>query len=158
MLAEVAEALDRWIIDTNLRHVAEGFLRLRPCTIRVLGQSALLELGLPLELAATRDVDVRADYENAVRVRFAELLAAHGRELDPLGDEIWMPRETRYTVAFRGKLVRLMLAEPEAILVSKALKAPIKNRALVTEYLAVGPTERFWALAKKYAVALEDFT
>jgi hypothetical protein len=75
-----------------------------------------------------------------------------------LGDEIWMPRETRYTVAFRGKLVRLMLAEPEAILVSKALKAPIKNRALVTEYLAVGPTERFWALAKKYAVALEDFT
>jgi len=68
-----------------------------------------------------------------------------------------MPSETRCTVAFSGKLVQLMLAEPEAILVSKALKAPAKNRALMTEYLAIGPTDRFWELAKKYAVDLEAF-
>jgi len=157
MLAEVAEHLDRWMIDENVRAVDEGLLRLRRCTIRVLGQSALLEARLPVDLAATQDVDVRADYEDAVRRRFAELLAARGLELDPLAHEIWMPSETRYTVAFRGKLVQLMLAEPEAILVSKALKAPAKNRALMTEYLAIGPTDRFWELAKKYAVDLEAF-
>lgn len=158
MLAEVAEELDRWVIDKNLRDTEDGLPRIKPCTIRVLGQSALLEVGLPVRLAATRDVDVRANYEDAVRCRFADLLAARGRELDPLGDEIWMPRETRYTLAFRGTFVRLLLAEPEAILVSKALKAPAKNHALITEYVAVAPTPRFWDLAQKYALDLEQFT
>ncbi|HEX5101705.1 MAG TPA: hypothetical protein VFV94_19470 [Polyangiaceae bacterium] len=158
MLREVAEQLDRWMIDENLRLADDGLLRLKPCTIRALGQAALLELGLPVELAATQDVDVRADYEDAVRRRFAELLRARGLELDPLGHEIWMPSETRYTSAFQGKFVALMLAEPEAILVSKALKAPAKNRVLIAEYLTVGPTPRFWQLAKKYRLDLEVFT
>jgi len=158
MLAEVAEELDRWVVDKNLHDKSDGLPRVKPCTIRVLGQSALLEAGLPVRLAATRDVDVRANYEDAVRRRFAELLATRGRELDPLGDEIWMPGETKYTLAFGGAFVRLLLAEPEAILVSKALKAPAKNHALITEYLAVAPTPRFWNLAQKYAVDLEQFT
>lgn len=158
MLAEVAEELDRWVIDENVRAGAEGLLRLRPCTIRALGQSALLEIGLPVELAATKDVDVYADYDDAIRRRFAELLAGRGLELDLLAHEIWMPRETRYTPAFSGKLVQLMLAEPEAILVSKALKAPAKNRVLITEYLSVGATERFWELARKYALDPGAFT
>ncbi len=50
-----------------------------------------------------------------------------------------------------------MLAEPEAILLSKALKAPAKNRALIVEYLAKGATERFMTLAQKYALDLEQF-
>lgn len=158
MLAEIAVKLDRWMIDRNLEAEADGLPRLRPCTIRVLGQSALLEVALPVPLAATRDVDVRADYEDAVRRQFAALLATRGYELEPLAHEIWMPRETRYATTFQGKLVQLMLAEPEAILVSKALKAPDKNHALLTEYLALGPTPRFWELAKKYSVNLERFT
>ncbi len=146
------------MIDANLEAKTEGLPRLRPCTIRVLGQTALLEAGLPVRLAATRGVDVRADYEDVVRRRFAALLAARERDLDPVAEEIWMPRETRYTDLFCGKLVQLMLAEPEAVLVSKALKAPTKNHALIAEYLAFGPTERFWTLAEKYAVNLEQFT
>lgn len=158
VLAEVAEELDRWMIDENLEATQEGLPRFRPCTIRVLGQSALMEAGLPVPLAATRDVDARANYEDPVRRKFAELLAARGYELDPLADEIWMPRETRYTTRFRGKLVHLMLAEPEAVLVSKALKAPAKNHALIAEYLALDPTQRFWELARKYELDPALFT
>ena len=128
------------------------------CTIHVLGQTALFEAALPLRLAATRDVDARADYDDATRREFARLLAREGRELDPLADEIWMPPGTRYTELFQGKLVRVLLAEPEAVLVSKALKAPSKNQPLLTEYLARGPSERFLELARKHAVDLEQFT
>ena len=68
-----------------------------------------------------------------------------------------MPRETRYSPLYRGRHVQLMLAEPEAILLSKGLKAPLKNRALLTEYLARTPSERFFKLVNKYNLNLEQF-
>ena len=157
MLARLAERLDDWILAENIAARAEGLPTLRPCTIRLLGQAALFEAHVALALAATKDVDVKADYEDSVRREFERLLATEGRELDPLGHEIWMPTETRYSEAFTGKFVRLLLADPEAVLVSKALKAPAKNGPLLTEYLAGGASERFFELAKKYSVNLEQF-
>jgi hypothetical protein len=50
-----------------------------------------------------------------------------------------------------------LLAEPEAVLVSKALKAPAKNRQLLVEYLASGPSDRFMKLVAKHTVDLEQF-
>ncbi len=158
VLRKVAEKLDAWVVGQNVAAASESLPRHRPCTIRVLGQTALLEAGLSLRLAATLDVDVRADYDDAVRREFERLLAAEGRELDPVAHEIWMPRETRYVDFYAGRFVRLVLAEPEAVLVSKALKAPLKNGPLVTEYLALGPSERFLSLARKYRLDLEQFT
>lgn len=157
MLAELARQLDMWVVAENVRRRAEGGPRLRPCEIRVFGQSALLEQRLPLALAATRDVDVRANYEYAVEVQLRRLLEARGRSLDPVGREAWMPRETRWLPAFEGEFVRLLLAEAEAVLLSKALKAPNKNRNLLLEYLAVGPSDRFLYLAQKYQLDLEQF-
>lgn len=157
MLEELARKLDAWVADQNLTAAAEGLPRIKPSTIRVVGQSALLEAKLPLRLLATRDVDVKADYEDSVRRRFAELLAKAGLELDALGHEIWMPKETRYAPLYDGNWVKLLVAEPEAVLVSKALKAPAKNHVLLIEYLALGPSQRFLELADKYSVDLEQF-
>lgn len=157
MLVRLAQELDEWMVEQNLAARLEGLRTFRPCTIRVLGQTALFEANVPLTLAVTKDVDVRADYDDAVRREFERLLATEGRELDPLGHEIWMPTETLYSELFSGKLVRLLLAEPEAVLLSKALKAPAKNRPLITEYLAHGASDRFLALAAKYAIDLKGF-
>jgi hypothetical protein len=157
MLVRLVRRLDDWIIEQNVQARAGGLPAVRSCTIRLLGQMALLEAHVPLTLAATNDVDVRADYSDPVRREFERLLAAEGRELDPLGDEIWMPVETQYSELFSGRFVRLLLAEPEAVLVSKALKAPVKNGPLLTEYLASGASDRFLKLAAKYAVDLEQF-
>ncbi len=68
-----------------------------------------------------------------------------------------MPAETQYSELYSGRFVRLLLADPEAVLVSKALKAPVRNRPLLTEYLAKGASDRFLKLASKYAVDLEQF-
>jgi hypothetical protein len=68
-----------------------------------------------------------------------------------------MPKETRYRVLFRGEFVTLKVANVDASLISKALKAPRKNRALIVEYLARGATPRFMRLAHKYSVDLESF-
>ena len=157
MLRDVAASLDRWMAERDFEARQEGLLRLEPCTIRVLGQAALFESELELALASTKDVDVRADYPYVVQKEFERLLAERGRILDPVGHEAWMPRETRYHAVFEGRFVKVLVAEPEAVLLSKALKAPVKNQALLTEYLARGATERFFELARRYSLDLEQF-
>jgi hypothetical protein len=157
VLVDLVERLDAWVLERNLEARAEGMLSLPPCTIYLLGQSALLEIGVPFKLAVTNDVDVRADYVYAIQAELRRLLKQAGKELDPLGDEIWMPKETLYDVLFAGEFVTLKVADVDAILVSKALKAPHKNRALIIEYLALGATPRFIQLARKYRVDLESF-
>jgi len=68
-----------------------------------------------------------------------------------------MPRETQYDLLYEGTYVDAQVADPDAVLISKACKAPEKNMGLITEYLAKGPSERFFELAQKYAVDLEQF-
>jgi hypothetical protein len=157
MLAGVAAALDAWVVAQNVLYRADGLPALKPCRIRVLGQSALLEAGSLLHLNLTNDVDVYADYEHAIEVEFRRLLARHGKELDALGHEIWMPRETRYDALFTGEYVTMQLADMDSVLLSKALKAPVKNRALLVDYLAAGASDRFLGMAKRYRVDLEQF-
>jgi hypothetical protein len=157
VIVEVVEELDTWVVARNLEARAEGTLAIAACEIRLLGQSALWEQKAPLAPANTNDIDVRANYTHAVEQEFGRLLAQHGKVLDPLGREIWMPRETRYTVLFEGEFVTLRVADVEAVLLSEALKAPAKNRALLTEYLASGASPRFLEMVKKYGVELEQF-
>lgn len=157
MLREIVEQLDAWVIAQNLQARDEGLPVLRPCKIKLLGQMALMEANVPLTLALTNDVDVYANYEHAVRRELERLLAKRGKELDPLGHEIWMPAETLYDEIFSGQYVTLEVADVDAVLLSKARMAPVKNKTLILEYLARGPSERFLALAAKYEIDLEAF-
>lgn len=157
MLSKIAQKLDYWIVAQNLEAQTEGLPLLRPCRIRVLGQMALLEGSAPLPLTVTNDVDVYADYAYAIECEFRRLLEQEGKSLDPSGNEVWMPRETQYSTLFKGRYVTLQIADPESVLLSKALKAPIKNRSLLTEYLARGSDKRFLTMAEKYKLDLEQF-
>jgi len=86
-----------------------------------------------------------------------ELLKAEGKILDPDWQQIWMPEETEYDNFYRGKFVTALIAQPEYVLISKALKAPAKNRALIVEYLANAASKKFETLAEKYKVDLGQF-
>jgi len=156
-LREILLGLDQWIARENVRARAEGTPAHNKCTIRVLGQAALWVADLDLTLIATQDLDAYADYDWAVQKELERLLAKAGKVLDPHGREIWMPRETRYTPLYDGTYVEALVADPDAVLISKARKAPEKNATLITEYLAKGASDRFFELAKKYAVDLEQF-
>jgi hypothetical protein len=157
MLRQLAAQLDAFVLAENAAARREGLLPIRPCVIKLLGQTALLESKVALTLAVTKDVDVFSDYEFAVEREFRRLLALQGLDLDPLGGEVWMPRETVYQALFAGRFVTLLVAEVEAVLVSKGLKAPRKNGPLLTEYLARGASSRFVELARKYQLDLEQF-
>jgi len=68
-----------------------------------------------------------------------------------------MPQETEYEIFFVGKWLKAYLARPEYVLLSKAMNAPKKNKALIVEYLASEPPAKFFELAKKYKVDLDQF-
>jgi hypothetical protein len=68
-----------------------------------------------------------------------------------------MPKETRYSALYSGRFVELSVADSDAVLLSKALKAPVKNRQILVEYLARGASDRFLEMAKKYRLNLEQF-
>lgn len=157
MFVDLLGELDAWVERANRAARAEGMATVRPCTIRLLGQMALFEAAVPLTLVGTQDLDVRADFDWAVRKELERLLARRGRVLDPSGAEIWMPEETEYDLVFEGRWVRGLVAQPDFVLVSKARMAPEKNRALIVELLAKGASRRFLDLAARYEVRLEDF-
>ena len=145
------------MIRENEELRAQDLLPYKACTIRLIGQAALLEMGLAIPLVATQDLDVYADYEHPVMLQFAVLLKHHNLIVDPVGHEAWMPKETEYELCYEGTYVTGLIAHPDFVLVSKALKAPAKNKVLLTDYLALGATGRFIKLAKKYKVDLEQF-
>jgi hypothetical protein len=157
MLTELAAKLDDWFVEQAREAREEGMASPQACTISVHGQMALFERKLKLNLVATQDVDVRADFGHLARKEFERLLAKHNLILDQVGHEAWMPKETEYEVFFAGTFVTLKIADEESVLLSKATKAPAKNAALLTDYLASGPSERFMALAEKYGLDLEQF-
>ena len=68
-----------------------------------------------------------------------------------------MPEETEYDLVFDGRWVRGFVAQPDFVLLSKALKAPEKNHPLIVELLATGASTRFYDLAERYELDLEQF-
>ncbi len=157
MLTGLVEKLDAWAVEENLARRREGAPHLPNCCIRLVGQMALFEARIPLTLVATNDVDVLANYSFSVEREFRRLVEATGKRIDATSAEIWMPQETRYDVRFEGELVRFELADVDAVLLSKALKAAEKNGPLIVEYLAKGASERFFELTERYELDLGRF-
>lgn len=158
MIVEIAGRLDRWVKARAKEAQEEGLPSPKPCKIRLVGQMALVESAPGLELTNTKDVDVKANYSHDTQKEFERLLAKRGLTLDPVGHEVWMPRETRYSPLFEGRFVTLLVADVDAVLVSKALKAPVKNGPLIRQYIAQGASDRFFDLAARYSVDLGQFT
>ena len=156
MIKECAKKLDKWLVGENKERAETGALPLK-CTIKVIGQTALIEAGLKIELAATMDVDFSQQLHGIVREKLSEFLSEYGKQIDPVGHEAWMPDETEYQEIYKGKFVECFIAKPEYVLISKAKMAPSKNKNLIIEYLGTSPTPLFFELATQYQVNLEDF-
>jgi len=157
MLVQVFENLDRWIQKQNGLVINEGGRLIEQCNFKILGQSALFEAPLSLALAATGDLDAYTNASYAVCKYLDTLLEEYGMHLDPLSKAIWMPEETEYTSLYQGEYVEVLLAKPEYVLLSKAIKDPKRNREIVIEYLASAPSRLFMDLCEKYQVDLENF-
>ncbi len=154
LLVKVFEELDVWIDEQNRAARNESMIEYRRCLFRIVEQSALINVELDFDVAATGDLDAYTDAQYAVLKKLEEILAKHGLKYDLLSSEIWMPAETEYIDVFLGDWVRTQRAGVEYVMASKAKKSPGKNATLLQNYIASEPSDLFFKLCEKYEIDL----
>ena len=139
-IKEVFVELDNAIASENALRDSMGGLELRNATIRILGQMSLLlndSVSRQINLFATQDVDAHVLGESFVVHTFKKLLEDRGLEFDFLSTEIWLPSDATYIPVYEGDKLRCEILDPISALVSKAVKAPEKNRLLIRSALEI---------------------
>tara|TARA_R110002049_G_scaffold215980_2_gene387380 strand:+ start:1228 stop:1719 length:492 start_codon:yes stop_codon:yes gene_type:complete len=141
-LHKIGLELDKRISDADEKSYADQGIGLIPKDIemKIMGQMALLadeEISSRIELNATFDVDAHIKASVEVLRILDQLLKENGLALDMLSDEIWMPPDTVWETFYEGDYVKILKARPTDVLVSKAVKAPIKNKRLIMDAIAI---------------------
>lgn len=158
-LESIFNKLDQWIVETKEQATNQGFRFNPACEFTILGQMGLLvdeEVVAKLNPIATMDLDAWVKTETMISSKFKELLKEANLVLDELSNEIWLPKETKYVDFFEGEYVKCKRALPLYLLVSKAVKAPGKNKILIQNAL-IEYGDELIKLIKKYDGDLDYF-
>lgn len=131
----------------------------RKLEVTVLGQQGLLirQAQFPtLPLLATTDFDAHLKGEPPLEDIFKNKLKDIGLTYDEKSEYIWLPEETEYEEVYNSDLIVVRSPLPIYLIVSKALKAKEKNRALVTAAINEFG-ESLISLLVKYKVNIDYF-
>lgn len=156
---KILKDLETHIVALNKERALESLRMVPLVEIVLLGQMSLLinpEINTSLNLVATRDVDALLKAEWSIKKRFLEILKHYGFEYDELSSEIWLPKETTFSTFYDSDYLVCKRIDPLYALVSKAVKAPEKNRILIRAALAKYG-EELALLIRKYEGDLEYF-
>jgi hypothetical protein len=119
----------------------EGLLPIPKSKIQILGQMSLLaneKVSLLLSLAQTGDFDAFLRMDHVVKNELQELLKRQNLIYDEDSSLVWIPPKARFEPMFDLNHVVVELIDPESALVSKAVKAPAKNKQLIREAITSG--------------------
>jgi hypothetical protein len=136
LLRVVFENLNRIINAENEVRMREGAKRLGKAKVVLLGQASLLvdkQVSAKLALAQTGDVDAKLEMDSFVKQELKILLEEKGLVYDEDSDKIFIPAGSRELDLFEFDNITVRRLDPESVLVSKAVKAPEKNRPLIIE-------------------------
>ena len=152
--------LDRRIDELNRERRREGGFPLSKAEIQLLGQMSLLanqRVSALLSLAQTADLDALLKMEHLVKEVLKELLSKRGLLYDEDSYLIWIPDGARFEAVFNLKNVLVTAIDPESAHVSKAVKAPAKNKQLIREAIVSGEFPRLVERIEKAGGDLEFF-
>ncbi len=152
--------LDKRIRKINSERRVEGLIPVPMSRIRLLGQISLLvhdEVSAFLALAQTGDLDAFLDMSYVVKVELKKSLLKQGLIYDEDSPMIWIPSGAKYEKIFSFESVVVEAIDPESALVSKAVKAPEKNRQLIRQAIASGKFGTLVDRILKNGGKLEDF-
>jgi hypothetical protein len=96
--------------------------------------------------AIFKKLDARIDDGTQARTELQKLLKEEGLVLDPDSGKIWIPPGSKFEELCTYSLVEAWRLDAESALLSKAVKAPAKNKELLQEAIA---SEAFPGLVKR---------
>lgn len=138
-LIEIFNTLnDRIIVENNERRES-GSRLITKSKIYVLGQTSLLvqpEFTAELSLAQTGDLDALLEVENFVKENLKKILSENGFVYDEDSPYIFIPTKTKYLNFLLLSSLEVVVIDPESALVSKAVRAPEKNKFLIRQAIA----------------------
>lgn len=141
LLRKVFQELDSRIEKENVIRREDGALPVSACEIKILGQMSLLandKVSAILSLAQTADMDAVMTRNTFAKKELKETLKQYGLEYDEDSEKVWLPKNSKFLLLFELKNVVVKIIDPESALVSKAVKAPAKNKILIREAIASG--------------------
>jgi hypothetical protein len=166
-MAPVREQLEEIFHELNERVTAiaqeraeDGLRPIPKANVKILGQMSLLasvEVSAVLSLAQTGDMDALVTMEHVVLAELRKILTKNGLVYDDDSDLIWIPPGATFAELLDLEHVQVSLIDAESALVSKAVKAPQKNKQLMREAIA---SEKFPGLIDRileHGGRLEDF-
>jgi hypothetical protein len=127
--------------EINRERREERLFRIPKAKVQLLGQISLLSherVALILSLAQTGDLDALLTMDQVLKAELKRILRKRGMLYDEDSYLIWIPPGARFEALFDLENVVVESIDPESALVSKAVKAPGKNRQLIREAIASG--------------------
>lgn len=144
LLRKIFEALDLRIQTLNRERAAAGLILIPDCEITILGQMSLLaneKAALVLALAQTADMDAYLVMDHLAKEEFRKILKDQNLIYDDDSHLIWIPPAAKFEILFKFSHTTVKAIDPESALVSKAVKAPAKNKQLIRAAIASGEFE-----------------
>jgi hypothetical protein len=133
------EELDKRINRINDVRIHEGLGNIACAEIKILGQMSLLvneKISTTLSLNQTADLDAIITMEYLVKKEFQQILQEAGLIYDEDSYLIWIPKDATFEELYNLKNLSVSIIDPESALLSKAIKAPKKNKFLIREAIA----------------------
>jgi len=105
--------------------------------LKIVGQIALLLADLPMEVAATRDIDILHHIPYSQMKGLEKMFLDVGLVLERDQGLIWMPDDTVYHPLFSGKLAQVYYADALDVMTSKAKYKRSKDKILLRKYFKI---------------------
>jgi hypothetical protein len=140
LLAKLAQQIEAKLAVLNEERLKDGLFSLSLAKISLLGQFSLIvnpEINSKIQLANTVDVDALLKCDWSARSVIKEVLLDFGFVYDELSGEIWIPPNSKFVLLYESSSLRIEALEPLYALVSKAVKAPHKNRFLIQQAIGI---------------------
>ncbi len=131
----------------------------RQMQVTVLGQQGLLirQASLKeLSIINTTDFDGLLNGEPPLEDIFKNIIREEGLSYDEQSKYIWLPEETTYELIYKSEFIEVLSPLPIYLIVSKAVKAPEKNRQLVLQAIEYYQ-DSLIELLEKYGADLNYF-
>lgn len=149
LIRELFTELNQRIEEISRERRDEGLLPISKARVQLLGQISLMineKAAMELSLAQTGDLDAILTMDGIVKTELKKALSKHGLIYDEDSYLIWIPPAARFEKLFDFDHIIIESIDAESALVSKAVKAPSKNRQLIREAIA---SEKFPTLVDR---------
>lgn len=141
-ISNIISTLEQLIETANSERSKDELPGLKKIEIKILGQFSLMadpEASAKLPLVATRDFDALVEGDWSARTLLKIALAEFNLEYDDLSKEIWLPDNARFVEIYDSNTLKVSYLSTLDALTSKAVKAPEKNKNLISKSLEIYP-------------------